>query len=231
VFVLSLESSTRVASVALFNDSNCIEFITTDKPRSMSEFFNTQIESILLKENLDLKQIHHFAISTGPGSFTGIRVSGNITKTLAYSTKKKIWATDSLSILAEQADGAKNVLCCINAFKNMVYVASYKSKQMIDGPSVIKCSNINEYLSKNFLNDKLAVVGDGWEIISSELNSKFKEQTVYNSNLVHFPSAKTLGQMAIQKKSLNQTIDWNLYLPLYLRSSEAEENLRLSASE
>ena len=135
------------------------------------EFFNTQIESILLKEKLNPNQIHHFAVSTGPGSFTGIRVSGNIAKTLAYSTNKKIWTTDSLSILAEQADGADNVVCCINAFKNMVYVASFKSTKLIDGPSVIKCSNINEYLSKNYLNDKLTIVGDGWEIICNDLNS------------------------------------------------------------
>jgi tRNA threonylcarbamoyl adenosine modification protein YeaZ len=190
---------------------------------------NDEIHNALKKKGFSFADLDLIAVTNGPGSFTGIRVSGNIAKTMAYAAKKKLWVTDSLSVLKEQAISNSDVFCCLNAFKNMVFVSVYKNHKLVDGPTVITNENANSYLVKHFAQSPFAVIGNGWQDLKHKLSQGLIDHVEFNPQLTHWPSAQTLGQMAFKNK--NQTFEWNSYVPLYLRSSEAEENLRLRVSE
>jgi hypothetical protein len=67
------------------------------------------------------------------------------------------------------------------------------------------------------------------ELLRSVFQNQKLKMTVFQKD--QFPNAKALGELFFSNNNIGQTIDWNSYLPLYIRSSEAEENLRLRSSE
>lgn len=230
MLVLAIESSTKLGSVALFNKSILLASRKTLLQRSHSEFLNVAIQEILVETKRDLRNIELFATTLGPGSFTGLRVSGNITKTLSYVFKKKMWVVDSLSVLKYQSKRSENILACINAFKNMVYVSTWSKVGGRSPPAAVNINEINAYLTQFFAKEPFHIIGDGFLLIESQLK-KSELQYSYDPIACNEPTAESLGEMAVQANPEGRSLDWNLYSPLYIRSSEAEENLRLTASE
>ena len=111
----------------------------------------------------------------------------------------------------------------INAYKNMVYVATFERQENgikeVKGPEVIRVQNLPEYVS-----EKSLVCGDGFSAYQKFFPEDLSEKFVRIENASDEPEAKNLARLAERNPELQ--ISWNKLLPLYLRSSEAEENLR-----
>lgn len=234
MLILAVEASTRVASVALARDEKILQEFKSDNPKAHSEVLNQAIQDLLEKENLKLDQIDVFAVSTGPGSFTGVRVALNIIRTFSYVFKKPIFAIDSLEILKnhEKNKSKKDMFCMINAYKNMVYSSVYLEGQLVLGPEAIQVVEI-ERLIKEFLADftdkklKLNCIGDGYESYKA-IFEKIESLIENSDEDIHYPMATTLARMAflasIADEKKHSTLDWKSAIPLYLRASAAEEN-------
>ena len=104
----------------------------------------------------------------------------------------------------------------------MVYVASYKLEKgritEIKKPEVVRVQNLGSYIT-----EKSVVCGDGFAAYEKYLPENAKQNIVRISNLLDEPHAKSTGLLALQNSYLKQP--WNHLVPLYLRASEAEENL------
>lgn len=225
MIVLALESSTALGSVALIKDDKVLASESSMQQRAHSEFLNPAVESCLKNANLTLPQIDLFATSVGPGSFTGIRVAGNIIKSLAYSFEKPMVVMDSLSIMASPVlEKFENILCIINAYKNMVYFSVYQNSKLLQGPAVVKVSDLESVLAG--LTGNILCLGDGFKAYEKVFTPSLKARLFRDESLSDYPSAQTLGLVAVPQAKLNKTIEWNSFVPLYLRASEAEENLK-----
>jgi len=226
MIVLATETSTAQGSVALIQDSQVLVLESSMQQRAHSEFVNPAIERVLQKSKLNLENVDVFATSTGPGSFTGIRVAGNIIKSLSYSFSKPMVALDSLALLALPARFQfKNILTIINAYKNMVYFSVYNNGQLLMGPAVVKVVDLDQTLAA--LEGPILCLGDGYNSYEKTFSTTLKNRLIRDEKFSDYPSASTLGLEAVQLAKLNKTIEWNSFVPLYLRASEAEENLRL----
>lgn len=225
--ILAVDTSTSIASVAVLKNNQGLFLQKSEKQKSHSEVINNFIEQALTEAQLKLTDIDLFAVDIGPGSFTGIRVGTNAIKTLAYSFNKPVVAIDSLRVLAEQAFATSRdlpVLCIVNAHKNMVYTAIYRKKdnQVICSlePQAIPVRDL-----KNHITERLFVVGDGWETYQEYFPEELKNLLLFDESFSqHHPLADSLAKIALQDGKLNKTMDWNSFTPLYIRSSEAEEN-------
>lgn len=226
MIVLATESSTAQGSIAIIKDDKVLASESSMQQRAHSEYINPAIERCLKKANLSLAQIDLYAASTGPGSFTGIRVAGNVIKSLAYSFEKPMIAVDSLSLLAKPAlSKSQNILCIINAYKNMVYYSVYSGQALKEGPAVVKVADLETVLQG--LNSDILCLGDGYNAYEKVLSPNLKSRLMRDQKFSDYPSAETLGLEAVALAKLNKTIEWKSFVPLYLRASEAEENLRL----
>lgn len=239
--ILAFESSTLLGGVALLENGKILKEKSSLRQKSHSEVLNQYALDILGESQLNLSDIDAFAVGQGPGSFTGIRVAANIGKTFSYAFKKPLITVDSLTNLAQQYLAQNKVLAIINAYKNMVYYGVFEGKdkdgipKFIKGPSVIPVKNLGDILTEPML-----VIGDGFFDYYDYLMANFKENILRPSKNLdnsqglqmqehlekaqEFPTASVLVQLAHQKLLLNQTNDWNSFLPLYIRASEAEEN-------
>lgn len=222
--ILAVESSTTWASVALLKDGKVISEKSSGVQRTHSEFLNEAIYQILNDCQIDISEIDSFAVGIGPGSFTGIRVGMNIIKTFAYLFSRPIYCVDSLAILFKQSE--QECLTMINAFKNMVYWAVFDKSNCIDGPVAIPISEIEKRIGDLKINTPILCVGDGYIAYERFFSAKLKQTLQRNSGKVDYPMARTLGMMAYHRDPVGKILNWNSILPLYIRASEAEENLK-----
>jgi len=108
----------------------------------------------------------------------------------------------------------------------MCYVANYKqlNGQLIEtkSPEVIRVQNLNEYFT-----EKSIVAGDGFSTYQKFFPQELSEKMIRPEGIEDEPHAKVLALLAEAEIKSKQTpvLQWNELLPLYLRASEAEENL------
>lgn len=223
---LSCESSTLLGSVAISKDDQILSYIECERQGSHSDVIHGFIDQALKKANLSLNDIDYFCSGIGPGSFTGIRVSLNTIKSLAYSFNKPTLAIDSLKTLAWQYNEEKQVsiVSMINAYKNMVYISTYQKAtdstlSVVKEPEVVRVQNLENYLDKPSV-----VVGDGYLAYEKYFSASLKSKILRPQNPIDFPKADAVAILSFLNSS--GAAHWSKILPIYLRASEAEENLK-----
>ena len=226
--ILACDTSTLLGSVAVSDGSRVLSSRAIQRAGSHTDTINGMILDCLKEANLTLKDIDMFASGLGPGSFTGIRISLNTIKTFAYIHQKPAVGLDSLLMMADQAkDKSEFITPMINAFKNMVYIAEYQSvnNQMVvvKPPQVVRVQDL-----KSFVNPKSLILGDGYTTYENYFKSHIPFEMIRNPESSDFPHANTLCHIIGQKNQADladQKYHWSNLVPIYLRASEAEENL------
>lgn len=231
MIILSCETSTLLGSVALIENNQVLAAEESMRQGSHSDVLNTFVENVLKKSGKQLSDIDLFVTGIGPGSFTGIRVSVNTVKTFAYCHQKPACSGNSLASLAYATHFSNipteienlPIVSIINAYKNMCYVATHRfvnSKFIeVKKPEVVRVQNLDQYVT-----EKSLVCGDGFSTYQKFFPQSLIEKIKRSDLVSDEPHAKTLAFMAAQNVLTKQT--WNELLPLYLRASEAEENLQ-----
>lgn len=234
--ILALETSTLLGSVALLENDQLLVERSSLRQKSHSEVINGFVDQVLNEQQISLADVDYFAVGVGPGSFTGIRTALNIGKTFSYCYKKPIVEADSLINLSQGVLNSKKIqsndliLPMINAFKNMVYFGIYETNQdgelkIIHQPDVVHVSRLKEFLKTKVGDRLLITVGDGFKSYEKYFSAELLQQLLrIEDEQLDYPKAVTLGKIAYSKIKNDLTKDWNLILPLYIRSSEAEEN-------
>lgn len=230
-FILNIDASTSKAVVAISKGPQLLAEKYILRQKSHSEMINLAIGEILDISGVKFKDLTAIGVTEGPGSFTGLRVSGNIAKGLAYSLNCPLVVFNSLEVLAIQANDklkatSQKIFPMINAFKQMVFGAVYESRLdnfpvRLSLPQVFETSQLGD-----FITEPLICVGDGFDYYSDEFASELKPRLKREVGLEDFPQAEVITRLSWSKLLLGQTINWNKYVPLYLKVSEAEENLR-----
>ena len=160
------------------------------------------IEELLEKASLEIKDIDCYGACVGPGSFTGIRIGVSTVKAFSYAFSKKVFQVTSFDILAYDKKGGRN-LAVIDARHDNYYVCGYDGDSAITSPEFVNRDGLNN-LKKDFPNI----------LTSSDLEFQEKncdvKQGFINAVIGKISTATT------EKESL---------VPLYVRKSQAEENL------
>ena len=100
VHVLAIDTTGEFGSIALVGERGVIEEAGLDSPDGFAHVLFGEIERLLARHNLGVKQVDVFASASGPGSFTGVRVGLTAVKGLAEATGRKVVAVSNLEALA-----------------------------------------------------------------------------------------------------------------------------------
>ncbi len=123
--ILHIETATKVCSVALSKDGQLIQLKETQEDGySHGENLNLFIEEVISKEGLELKQIDAVSVTSGPGSYTGLRIGAATAKSLCYALDIPLIAIDaltSLSVIAKEKYTNQNLCAVIDARRMEVY--------------------------------------------------------------------------------------------------------------
>ena len=223
MIVLSIDSSSKVATAALLEDNTLLGEVTLNNKKEHSTILMTLVENLLDNCNLDINSVDGFVVSKGPGSFTGLRIGMATIKGLSFGATKPYVSISSLDALAYSIAPFDGIICPVmDALRNNVYTALYKS---CDG----KLEQIMDYsaLDINELVDILNEKGENVMFIGDGLNNT-KEYILENCNNCFFPPnhlnlirASSLGELGMLKLK-NCEYDDSNSAPFYLKKPQAE---------
>src|SRR4030088_1607246 len=101
--VLSLDTTTRGGSVALVDDSGVVDERSGDPSRTHAERLPDEILTLLEANAVPMSAIDVFAVASGPGSFTGLRIGIATIQGLAFVHRRPGAAVSALDALAHAA--------------------------------------------------------------------------------------------------------------------------------
>ena len=220
--ILSVDSSAIVASVALCEDECLLAEYTLNNKNTHSETLLPMVESMLSFFSLEACDIDLFAVSSGPGSFTGVRIGTATIKGLAFAMEKPCVGVSTLEAIAYNLRFHKGLVCPVmNARRSQVYTALFRS----DGENItrltddcaIAISELDDILAQ--YNEEIALAGDGYEICVKGLK---KTNLRFVPERLRHQSAFSVAELAYKKYSDGETYTDRSLGVDYLRPSQAE---------
>lgn len=98
--ILAVETSSRTGSVAIAFGAKLMAETAFSAPRRHSAEIFPAIGALLERLSMNSNQIEHIFISSGPGSFTGLRIATTFAKTMHLANAVKIVALSTLDVIA-----------------------------------------------------------------------------------------------------------------------------------
>ena len=219
--ILALDSTAKVASVALCEDGQLLGEYTINNGNTHSETLLPMVESLLKIFDLSIDDIDAFAVAAGPGSFTGVRIGVATVKGLAFDTNKPCFGISTLEALAKNPSIPNGLVCPVmNARRNQVYTALFRANgeaiERLIPDSAIAITELDEILSK--YDEPVILCGDGYQITEEllthpiiPLEERLRHQSAFNVALCALD--------AIRRGENPTDVELS---PTYLRLSQAE---------
>ena len=165
--ILSVDSSAIVASVALSDDGRLLAEYTLNNKNTHSETLLPMIESLLSFFSMSADDVDLFAVSTGPGSFTGVRIGTATVKGLAFAKGKPCVGVSTLEAIAYNLRFHKGIVCPVmNARRSQVYTAIFRSDgeklERLTEDLAISISELDGMLAE--YSEEIVLAGDGYDI-------------------------------------------------------------------
>ncbi|MFA5417006.1 MAG: tRNA (adenosine(37)-N6)-threonylcarbamoyltransferase complex dimerization subunit type 1 TsaB [Bacteroidales bacterium] len=216
--ILSIETSTRVCSVAISIDEQPSVVKETQVANSHAEMITLLCEQALYEAGIGFSDLEAVAVSQGPGSYTGLRIGVSTAKGLCYGLGIPLIAVSTLEAMAlgmvATIDFSADPLFCpmIDARRMEVYNAVFTSELMLLNPveaTIVDETSFNHYLSKHLV----YFAGDGAakckEVLKHSSNAKFLDD--------FYPSAKWVAEIADKYFREEKFADTAYFEPYYLK--------------
>lgn len=219
--VLALDTSNQPLSVAVTVDGRlqASETLTTHKKHA--EFLLPVIEDLVQKAGLTPNEIDRVVASTGPGSYTGIRMATTFAKTFASTLTKELVTVSSLWTLALNIQ-MENVLINpvfdgrnLNMFTGLYQWENGTLKTVIKDQHTNSDSWLQQLAQFNL---PIVAVGETDNFMAYYVAS-LGEQVSFAKGLLNIPNAALLAQSSEQ---LTPVTDVDGVEPRYLRLTKAE---------
>ena len=167
MLIASLDSTAVTASacVAEINDGKLVTYslFTVKNKLTHSEILLPLLENALKQYGADIKDIDLFAVSAGPGSFTGVRIGASTVKGLAFAKNTPCVAVSSLEAMARNV--GRGIICPVmDARRDQFYTAIFDGKTRLTEDEALSFEDIKERLSQY---QSVTVCGDGMEKLLS----------------------------------------------------------------
>ncbi len=102
-YILHIESTSTVCSIAISKDAELIALKELNNGYTHAENLHVFIEQLLKETSLSSKDLNAISISSGPGSYTGLRIGFSAAKGLAYALQIPLITIDTLKALSNTA--------------------------------------------------------------------------------------------------------------------------------
>lgn len=219
MYILGIETTGKYASVSLLDlDSNEILLEkSSGEERSHLKGLIPMIDSVLHETGVKKSEIKYIACSTGPGSFTGIRIGVATARALAQGLGVLVIPVPTLDafMYKEGIEKEKCVAPIIYARRGQVYASVLSDGKYLLEPGPYMLDDILE-ITKGV--SEVTFLGDGTIFYSDRLKDpRFKV----------FPSIYQDSKSVLKyaKDNLDKAVSYNELLPLYMRITEAEAKL------
>lgn len=217
IYILSIETSTPICSVAIHNDGSLLANADLYLEKSHSNSLTPLIEQLLQHCDLEMKNLDAIAVSSGPGSYTGLRIGLSTAKGLCYAMDIPLISISSLDSMTVQVLNFHNT-------SNSVYIPMLDARRMevfykVSDSKLVEVKEISnliveENAFQDYVNkyDQIYLYGNGAEK-TRDLLEKQSDKFKWFKNVN--PSAQYFGDLAFSKFEKQQFEDLAYFEPDY----------------
>ena len=223
MFVLGVETATRVGSVAVANEDGVIGEYTLNLSITHSERLLPAIDQLLKSIDITFSRIDALAVSLGPGSFTGLRIGVSTVKGLSFAGEKPVAGIPTLDALACNYPAGETLVCpMLDAKKKEVFTAFYRWNSSAGLQKTTKDLVISPDKFLKEIKEKTVFLGDGSRVYRSLIEERLGSKAVFAPDHLSHPRAASIAVLGLEEFKKGNTCDINRLNPIYVRPSEAE---------
>lgn len=222
--ILSVDSSSVSASVAITENGVTLAENFINNGLTHSQTLMPMIEKTLNDANVSAKDVDIFAITNGPGSFTGVRIGIASVKGMADALKKKCVAVSTLEAIAEPLKNQDCIACAVmDARCNQVYTAIFDGGKRLCEDKAVLIDELGVELKT--YNKKVVFIGDGSVLCYEKLKDIVTNINIAAEN-IRYVHGSSVGFVTEEKlRNGEEPIDSANLVPFYLRLPQAEREL------
>lgn len=221
--MLSIDASGKTAAVAVTDGGELLAQSFTDAGLTHSQTLLPMVDSVLRLAGVDISQIDEFALTAGPGSFTGLRIGAALVMGLAGARLcRPVSTLEALSY--NMLERRAVIIPVMDARRHQVYTAAFQSdgKKMtrLLPDTALAVDEVFERVKNYSEHGPVIMLGDGAYLF---------ENVVSVFDNVSFPEGKlmyTQGLSVARAAALVQPVRADRIRLCYLRMSQAERELK-----
>ena len=217
--ILAIDTSGPCASAAVYTQERVAAQCAVEDARTHSETIFSLIDFALTRSHVERQQLDAVAVSSGPGSFTGLRIGVAIAKAMGQALQIPCIGISTLDVLCYQAQGAPIACAVMDARRKEVYSAADRNGERIV-PSAPR--PLQELLARlKSYEARVAFCGDGARAYREQICDALGSHAVFVPAPYDVQLAGSVAMLAA-KTSQDAYSDAFSLLPNYLRLSQAE---------
>jgi len=218
--ILAIDTSCTVATAAVMDDNKLLGEYYIDDKLTHSQKLMPMIDALLTELGLSAKDIDVFAVSTGPGSFTGLRIGIATAKGLAAGSGKDMVGVSTLKAMAYRHQMCSyDIMPMIDARNAQVFCGKYKFE---DGCKTLlepQVKNIDDII--NEISTPTLVMGDG--AVKNIKALAANKNILFAPPHLNMPSAAAVASAAMDEIKESGTSSPDEVNAVYIRKSQAEQ--------
>ncbi len=224
--LLAVDTATEICGVAMMVDGETQQEIAIRRGTTHTRHVMGAVDEVLRACRLTPAQIDAFAVTRGPGSFTGLRIGISTVKGLAAAMEKPLVGVSSLAALARQADGDTPLICSLlDARRHEVYWCIYRREPREIQPVVEERVGRAEGIVP-YIDDRCQFIGNGIRVSRDLLEPLLRGRACWTAGDRNDLRPSVVARMGWETLRNGGPSEGDTFAPVYLRKSDAELNRR-----
>jgi len=221
--ILAVDTATQSCSVAVVSEKSVIAEYTVNHKDTHSRFVLAMIDDLLKICHLTVKDLDGFAVTIGPGSFTGLRIGLSTVKGLALAVGKSVAGISSLEALAYAVSGREGLICpMLDARRQEVYTGRYRFRDMTL-INEMPPQAVSPDIAVENIDEPCIFIGDGAMVYADLIRKNLGQLAVFPNLFQHTIRASAVGLIAVERFMADDTDDPDHLKPFYIRKSDAQK--------
>jgi tRNA threonylcarbamoyladenosine biosynthesis protein TsaB len=229
VILLAIDTCDPRGSLALLQDDEVVRVASHDTKEDYSSWLLPAVAEILRESGVRMEQVEVYAVATGPGSFTGVRVGLTTVKAWGEVYVRQIAAVSRLEAVAVQAQVQATggvVAAFTDAQRGQIFGGLYRSKDgklvLVEEELVIAPGGFVEWVARQSGKERVSWGSTDPERITGMEGWVEREKTGEKIQRVSPILAPMIGKIGFRRALENRLIDALRLDANYVRRSDAE---------
>jgi tRNA threonylcarbamoyladenosine biosynthesis protein TsaB len=225
--ILALDTATRTGSVAVLADDTVVAEVQATSSGTHAKRLMSAVDDTLRMAGIGLDGLDGFAVTTGPGSFTGLRIGISAVKGLSFATGRPVNGVSTLDALAYQFPWYPSLICpFMDARKGQVYTALYQGNDDGQWEKVVsdRVANPRQWLMQ--IEGPCLFVGDGALLYKDQIKDILGSRARFAAPYLNTLRASVVAHVGLKQIREGREVEVAQLAPYYIRQSEAEVRLR-----
>jgi len=223
--ILAVDTATKSCSVAIVDGEVVVAELTTINDETHSKHLLEMVHTVTQMSGLSLSDLSGFAVTIGPGSFTGLRIGISSIKGFAVAFDKPVVGISSLEALARQTvPSSYLVVPCLDARKGEIYFAHYRFGHGLLSQEKDEVVLPPDQVIKDIV-EPCIFVGSGAQVYQDLIRQELGPNAFFAPQNCHIIRASTVAYLGMKRLENDDFDDINALVPHYIRKSDAELNL------